>query len=92
MLCRAQLQQVKQSGAVEACWAHNPEVRRSKLRSANAKLFPSPHSDSELASENDLPTLCLQYLVCKPLSKEVKAPLPASATDYPHWLLATEFS
>ena len=25
----------KQSGAVEACWAHNPEVRRSKLRSAN---------------------------------------------------------
>ena len=24
----------KQSGAVEACWAHNPEVRRSKLRSA----------------------------------------------------------
>ena len=26
---------VEQSGAVEACWAHNPEVRRSKLRSAN---------------------------------------------------------
>ena len=25
---------VEQSGAVEACWAHNPEVRRSKLRSA----------------------------------------------------------
>ena len=25
---------VQQSGAVEACWAHNPEVRRSKLRSA----------------------------------------------------------
>ena len=24
----------QQSGAVEACWAHNPEVRRSKLRSA----------------------------------------------------------
>ena len=30
---------VKQSGAVEACWAHNPEVRRSKLRSANHDLF-----------------------------------------------------
>ena len=29
------MQQEKQSGAVEACWAHNPEVRRSKLRSAN---------------------------------------------------------
>ena len=27
----------EQSGAVEACWAHNPEVRRSKLRSA--KIF-----------------------------------------------------
>ena len=26
---------VQQSGAVEACWAHNPEVRRSKLRSAS---------------------------------------------------------
>ena len=26
--------QEQQSGAVEACWAHNPEVRRSKLRSA----------------------------------------------------------
>ena len=24
----------KQSGAVEACWAHNPEVDRSKLSSA----------------------------------------------------------
>ena len=24
----------KQSGAVEACWAHNPEVRGSKPRSA----------------------------------------------------------
>ena len=30
-------QAVEQSGAVEACWAHNPEVRRSKLRSA--KIF-----------------------------------------------------
>lgn len=24
---------------MEACWAHNPEVRRSKLRSARAKPF-----------------------------------------------------
>ena len=29
------LSRTEQSGAVEACWAHNPEVRRSKLRSAN---------------------------------------------------------
>ncbi len=26
----------KQSGAVEACWAHNPEVRGSKPRSAKS--------------------------------------------------------
>ncbi len=31
--------QAKQSGAVEACWAHNPEVRRSKLRSAKDFFF-----------------------------------------------------
>ena len=28
----------KQSGAVEACWAHNPEVRGSKPRSAKTFL------------------------------------------------------
>ena len=28
-----------QSGAVEACWAHNPEVRGSKPRSAKKKYF-----------------------------------------------------
>ena len=37
----------KQSGAVEACWAHNPEVRRSKLRSANFFLLnQSTEADS----------------------------------------------
>ena len=30
---------VKQSGAVEACWAHNLEVRGSKPRSAKNVLF-----------------------------------------------------
>ena len=29
----------KQSGAVEACWAHNPEVRGSKPRSARNGPF-----------------------------------------------------
>ena len=29
----------QQSGAVEACWAHNPEVRGSKPRSANNFFF-----------------------------------------------------
>ena len=29
----------KQSGAVEACWAHNPEVRGSKPRSATIFLM-----------------------------------------------------
>ena len=33
----------KQSGAVEACWAHNPEVRRSKLRSASYSLLHCNH-------------------------------------------------
>ena len=30
---------IKQSGAVEACWAHNPEVRGSKPRSARDFFF-----------------------------------------------------
>ena len=30
----------QQSGAVEACWAHNPEVGRSKLPSASNFLMP----------------------------------------------------
>ena len=30
---------LQQSGAVEACWAHNPEVRGSKPRSAIIFLF-----------------------------------------------------
>ena len=29
----------QQSGAVEACWAHNPEVRGSKPRSAKKFFF-----------------------------------------------------
>ena len=29
----------QQSGAVEACWAHNPEVRGSKPRSARENLL-----------------------------------------------------
>ena len=29
----------QQSGAVEACWAHNPEVRGSKPRSAKKTLL-----------------------------------------------------
>ena len=35
----------KQSGAVEACWAHNPEVCRSKLRSANILEYISDNID-----------------------------------------------
>ncbi|KAK4017878.1 hypothetical protein OUZ56_033828 [Daphnia magna] len=31
----------QQSGAAEACWAHNPEVRRSKLRFAMVKCSPA---------------------------------------------------
>ena len=32
----------EQSGAVEACWAHNPEVRGSKPRSAKGFYFRLP--------------------------------------------------
>ena len=41
----------KQSGAVEACWAHNPEVRGSKPRSAKRVFYPlllKLHKDSEM--------------------------------------------
>ena len=31
----------EQTGAVEACWAHNPEVRGSKPRSANDFFLPA---------------------------------------------------
>ena len=33
------IKQREHSGAVEACWAHNPEVRGSKPRSANYIFF-----------------------------------------------------
>ena len=38
--CKTDTQGIKvqQSGAVEACWAHNPEVRGSKPRSARIFL------------------------------------------------------
>ena len=37
----------QQSGAVEACWAHNPEVRRSKLRSANIYSIEKHFSETD---------------------------------------------
>ena len=40
---RMQCNLSEQSGAVEACWAHNPEVRGSKPRSANAFISRHPH-------------------------------------------------
>ena len=46
----------QQSGAVEACWAHNPEVRRSKLRSA--KFF---FSKPELFIYVWLKIICATY-------------------------------
>jgi hypothetical protein len=40
----------KQSGAVEACWAHNPEVRGSKPRSARFLfIFHEHHGAAHLA-------------------------------------------
>ena len=34
--------QIQQSGAVEACWAHNPEVGGSKPLSATKNFLPRP--------------------------------------------------
>ena len=45
---------VKQSGAVEACWAHNPEVRRSKLRSAMFFFRKSPAFDALLDIKTEI--------------------------------------
>ena len=45
---------VEQSGAVEACWAHNPEVRRSKLRSAKYIFQTFSHSLENVMLLNSL--------------------------------------
>ena len=37
--CKSKAVHQQQSGAVEACWAHNPEVRGSKPRSASFFIF-----------------------------------------------------
>ena len=44
----------KQSGAAEACWAHNPEVRRSKLRSARRFWFSWRYQKTVIHSEGNL--------------------------------------
>ena len=50
----------KQSGAVEACWAHNPEVRGSKPRSAKV-FFPSKF---DMLSHSPNLRLLLTFEVC----------------------------
>ena len=42
--CFKTLSTSEQSGAVEACWAHNPEVRGSKPRSATFSLSPNENA------------------------------------------------
>ena len=44
----------KQNGAVEACWAHNPEVRGSKPRSANLFIYLFRISDASGAQLSPL--------------------------------------
>ena len=51
---------VKQSGAVEACWAHNPEVRGSKPRSAMTFLKTKKQRDVQ------------RIQICDTIRKEVK--------------------
>ena len=42
---------------MEACWAHNPEVRRSKLRSANIFFKIGLNSFFQHCSDEILPTV-----------------------------------
>ena len=51
---------------MEACWAHNPEVRRSKLRSAR-NLFYFFHLPWQLQFNRDHP----KYLSCVPLAQRI---------------------
>ena len=50
--------QQQQSGAVEACWAHNPEVRGSKPRSAMffflLPIFTALFTRPKISHENEL--------------------------------------
>ena len=48
MLKRLPFYDSEQSGAVEACWAHNPEVRGSKPRSANIFFLWKHYTDPKL--------------------------------------------
>ena len=46
---------IKQSGAVEACWAHNPEVGGSKPLSASNFVFVTQHLIEHHCLANLLP-------------------------------------
>ena len=59
---------MEQSGAVEACWAHNPEVRRSKLRSAKA-FFVKSHYWSSIPSVSS--SLCIPITKCDDKHKKL---------------------
>ena len=48
--CKSKAVHQQQSGAVEACWAHNPEVRGSKPRSASFLFFYFTHLITDFAS------------------------------------------
>ena len=50
----------EQSGAVEACWAHNPEVRGSKPRSAK-DIFPSSSGKPQKETKKN----CESHWQCK---------------------------
>ena len=51
------VEHVEQSGAVEACWAHNPEVRGSKPRSANHSFLDFVLLNNHIPADN--------FKVCK---------------------------
>ena len=65
----------KQSGAVKACWAHNPEVRRSKLRSAKKHFFSTIFFLSSFSVKK---ILQIQHEIC---ASHYSKACPISAED-----------
>ena len=83
--------QQQQSGAVETCWAHNPEVRGSKLRSANfsfsfTNFAPHCLQDKKISRENELSPIQQQQSgaveACWACNPEVRGSKPRSGHQH----------
>lgn len=80
----------EQSGAAEACWAHNPEVDGSKPSSANSSFFfPTPDSHGlSLARYSILHHQhCCAPALCPPMAMALLLPLPLLSATATFFLL-----